>query len=158
MKKRTLNVLTTLFILALLPYSSTLTLPSGDPAPGRSPGPPENIEIEPKDIFKKVEDTDEVPVEVVATSEPDDVYDETTTTEEVITTVSEVDTVSDACAFVRLPNEEIVTVNEFDSDVNITVSHPVFDAEELVKGVVYDGKYSYVIKIDILLKTHIKWE
>lgn len=119
-------------ILVLLPYSSTLSLPSGDPAPGRSPGPP------------KLEDA-KVDGTVVATVEEPLDYD--TTTEEVeSTTVSDVSvsekTVGDACAFARIPSdsEEVVTLDVSDSDVNLTVSHPVFEAEELVRGVVYDGK------------------
>lgn len=40
MNKFRVKVLTTLVILTLLPYSSGLNLPNGDPAPGRSPGPP----------------------------------------------------------------------------------------------------------------------
>lgn len=106
-------------ILAMLPYISTLTLPSGDPAPGRSPGPPD------------VEET------TVAVTDVE--YDETTV--EDVTTVSAEVTVS-ACAFARIPSEsdEVVTISDKDSEVNLTVSHAVFETDQLVRGVVYDGE------------------
>lgn len=112
--KPKITFLTTVVILASLPCS-TLTLP-GDPAPGRSPGPP-------------------------VTTENFD-YDETTTEDATIEGVSEIGDVSDACAFARIPSDsgDIVTLSDDDCDVNLTVSHPVFEAEELVRGVVYDGK------------------
>lgn len=128
-----INFLMTVIILASLPYSSTLSLPSGDPAPGRSPGPP------------KLEDKEATDDKVIP-----EVYDETTTSEDVIevTTVSDVEVsertvdISDACAFARIPSDsdEIVTVSDEDSDVNLTLSHPVFETDELVRGVVYDGE------------------
>ncbi|CAB3220333.1 unnamed protein product [Arctia plantaginis] len=128
----TINTLMIIVILASLPYSSTLSLPSGDPAPGRSPGPP---------TIEEKETTDDKIAPI---------YDETTTSEDVIevTTVSEVGVsdktvdVSDACAFARIPSDsdEIVTVGDEDSDVNLTLSHPVFETDELVRGVVYDGE------------------
>ncbi|CAH4032971.1 unnamed protein product [Pieris brassicae] len=95
----------------ILPYISTLNLPSGDPAPGRSPGPP----------FSEIED-----------------YDETTTSE-----VTTVQVITDACEYARISSEseQIVTLSETESDVKLTVSHPVFDTAELVRGVVYDGKF-----------------
>lgn len=123
MKRCILKFITVLFI-ATLPYSSTLSLPSGDPAPGRSPGPPQD---------NKVDDS---------ISTTDTVYDDTTIVNDVeATTVSDTSDI-DACAFARIPSDsdDIVTVSELDSDVNLTVSHPVFDTEELVRGVVYDGK------------------
>lgn len=122
----------TVVILVLLPYSSTLSLPSGDPAPGRSPGPP------------KLEDEKNYGTVAATVDEPVD-YD-TTTEEAEATTVSDVSvsekTVGDACAFARIPSDsdEVVTLDVSDSDVNLTVSHPVFEAEELVRGVVYDGE------------------
>uniref|UniRef100_A0A2H1VCY5 SFRICE_009783 n=1 Tax=Spodoptera frugiperda TaxID=7108 RepID=A0A2H1VCY5_SPOFR len=133
MNRISINFLMTIAILALLPYSSTLSLPNGDPAPGRSPGPPE---VEDKEVS-----TDDKVIEV------GEVYDETTTSEEVeVTTVSEVVSertvdISDACAFARIPSDsdDIVTLSEDDSDVNLTLSHPVFETDELVRGVVYDA-------------------
>lgn len=127
-------------ILVLLPYSS-ISLPSGDPAPGRSPGPPQ---LQP-DEEVKADGTDRV-----ATVEESIDYDASTTTpsEELdVTTVSEVvserTTVGDACAFARIPSDsdELVTLDVRESDVNLTVSHPVFETEELIRGVVYDGEY-----------------
>jgi hypothetical protein len=124
-------------ILVLLPYSSTLSLPNGDPAPGRSPGPPK----------LEAEDPQEAGTERVETNiEPD--YDASTTVGDVeLTTISDFSvsekTVDDACAFARIPtdSDEVVTINDGDSDVNLTVSHPVFETAELIRGVVYDGKF-----------------
>ncbi|KPJ16579.1 hypothetical protein RR48_02337 [Papilio machaon] len=138
----------TTIILASLPYSCTLSLPSGDPAPGRSPGPPINFEhdvLQDKENLKYIDDELEtslgVPVEDAA------IYDETTTNDIETTTKSEVVSVSemaigDTCAFARIPSDsaDIVTLSETDSDINLTVSHAVFDADELVRGVIYDGK------------------
>lgn len=123
------SVIAAVVILASLPYTTTLNLPSGDPAPGRSPGPPfdENSNI---DV-------------------PDEVFDEITTTDEIPTTalVSEasVERMVDACEYAKLPSDSdgIVTLSERNSDVNLTVSHSVFDSDELVKGVVYDGKFFF---------------
>lgn len=134
MRRCSLSFMTTVIILASLPYSCTLSLPSGDPAPGRSPGPP-------KEIYKETELKEGI-------DKVTDVYDETTTSDEVleITTVGDVSvserTVGDACAFARIPSDsdEIVTVSDQDSEVNLTVTHPVFDADELVRGVIYDGE------------------
>lgn len=130
-----MNFLMVIVILASLPYSSTLSLPNGDPAPGRSPGPPT--------FDEKEVSTDDKVLDI-----PEN-YDETTTIDEVVptTTISEevsertVD-ISDACAFARIPSDsdDIVTLSDKDSDVNLTLSHPVFEADELVRGVVYDGK------------------
>lgn len=122
MKRSLVKFITVLFI-ATLPYSSTLSLPSGDPAPGRSPGPPQD---------DKADDS---------MSTTDAVYDDTTISDVEVTTVSDTSDI-DACAFARIPSDsdDIVTISELDSDVNLTISHPVFDTEELVKGVVYDGK------------------
>lgn len=149
MKPCSLNFTTAIIILVLLPYSSTLSLPSGDPAPGRSPGPPE---LEPFDADVKVQNADtniEAPTEEVTNVEgPEETYDETTTSEDIeMTTVSEVvseTTVSDACAFARIPSDSdnIVTLSDEESEVNLTVSHPVFETDELIRGVVYDGKCS----------------
>ncbi|PZC78725.1 hypothetical protein B5X24_HaOG217183 [Helicoverpa armigera] len=142
MNRITVNFLMTIVILALLPYSSTLSLPNGDPAPGRSPGPPQ---LDDKEVA-----SDDKAIEIP------EVYDETTTSEEVIevTTVSEVVSertvdISDACAFARIPSDsdDIVTLSDADSHVNLTLSHPVFEADQLVRGVVYDGKSS-----DLLVK------
>ncbi|XP_026733871.1 uncharacterized protein LOC113498129 isoform X2 [Trichoplusia ni] len=133
MNRFSTNFLMTIVILALLPYSSTLSLPNGDPAPGRSPGPP---------IAEDEVATDNKVIEIP------DVYDETTTVDDVeVTTVSAevsektVD-ISDACAFARIPSDsdDIVTLSDEDSDVNLTLSHPVFETDELVRGVVYDGE------------------
>lgn len=135
MNRISINFLITIVILASLPYSSTLSLPNGDPAPGRSPGPPQ--------LDEKEVSTDDKVIEIP------EVYDETTTSEEVVevTTVSEIVSertvdISDACAFARIPSDsdDIVTLSDEDSDVNLTLSHPVFEADELVRGVVYDGK------------------
>ncbi|CAK1544853.1 unnamed protein product [Leptosia nina] len=96
----------------LLPYISTLNLPSGDPAPGRSPGPPfyENMDLD---------------------------YEETTTNE-----ATTMEVMSDACKYERISSEseQVVTLSDADSEVNLTVNHAVFDTAELVRGVVYDGK------------------
>lgn len=110
----------TIVILTSLPYTS-LSLPNGDPAPGRSPGPPtdlSNLDLK-DDEIKAILSVD---------------YETTTGGEEA--------EVEDACAFARTPSESgnVVTLSEEDSDVNVTVTHPVFDAEELVLGVVYDGE------------------
>lgn len=137
MNRSTIKSVVTIIILVSLPYISTLNLPSGDPAPGRSPGPPflteHNIDVE-----ENLESNLEVPV--------DEVYDEVTTNE-VTTTLSETSVsdriMSDACAFAKIPSDsdEIVTLSEKDSDINLTVSHSVFETNELVRGVVYDGKF-----------------
>lgn len=130
-------IILTVIILALLPYSSTLNLPSGDPAPGRSPGPPTYKEIDKEENNREIETNLEV---------SDDTYDEVTTTDEVSSTVSEPSvserTVGDACSFARIPSDSngIVTLSERNSDINVTVSHSVFETEELVKGVIYDGE------------------
>lgn len=130
-------IILTVIILALLPYSSTLNLPSGDPAPGRSPGPPTYKEIDKEESNREIETNLEV---------SDDTYDEVTTTDEVSSTVSEPSvserTVGDACSFARIPSDSngIVTLSERNSDINVTVSHSVFETEELVKGVIYDGE------------------
>ncbi|KAG6463909.1 hypothetical protein O3G_MSEX014146, partial [Manduca sexta] len=94
-----------LVILASLPYSSSLSLPNGDPAPGRSPGPPE-----------------------------------VTTVEMETTVMMMTDASDDGCAFARVPSDsdEVVTLSDDESEVNLTVSHPVFEADVLVRGVVYD--------------------
>ncbi|KAJ8713722.1 hypothetical protein PYW07_014092 [Mythimna separata] len=135
MNRISVNFLMTIVILASLPYSSTLSLPNGDPAPGRSPGPPE--------VDEKEVSTDDKVLDIP------EVYDETTTSEEVVevTTVSDVVSertvdFSDACAFARIPSDsdDIVTLSDQDSDVNLTLSHPVFEADELVRGVVYDAR------------------
>ncbi|CAG4963024.1 unnamed protein product [Colias eurytheme] len=116
----------------LLPYTSTLNLPSGDPAPGRSPGPPfaetklEGNQELPIDTF---DDNLELPIEI---------YDETTTD------MTTVEVIGDACDYARIPSDsaEVVTLGDSESEVNLTVSHPVFDVAELVRGVVYDGEIS----------------
>ncbi|XP_063382139.1 uncharacterized protein LOC134668629 [Cydia fagiglandana] len=95
-------------ILACLPYISTLTLPSGDPAPGRSPGPPES-----------------------------ELYVTLDTVENVTDVTTEMSEVEDACAFAR-SEREVVTLSETDSEVNLTVEHAVFETEQLVRGVVYE--------------------
>lgn len=146
MNRYIVNLITATIILASLPYC-TLSLPSGDPAPGRSPGPPiyDRDVLQDKGNLKYIDDELEtslgVPVEEAA------IYDETTTNDIETTTKSEVVSVSekaigDACAFARIPSDsaDIVTLSEKDSDINVTVSHAVFDAEQLVRGVIYDGK------------------
>ncbi|CAH0730051.1 unnamed protein product, partial [Brenthis ino] len=135
---KSLITIITVIILALLPYSSTLSLPSGDPAPGRSPGPPtfKNVDID------HLETNLEVPDETV--------YDEVTTNDEISSTVSESSvselTVGDACSFASIPSDSdgIVTLSERNSDINVTISHSVFETDELVKGVIYDGKCVFI--------------
>ncbi|CAH2222340.1 jg1263, partial [Pararge aegeria aegeria] len=119
-------------------------LPSGDPAPGRSPGPP---------FDEKLESNIEVAVD-------ETVYNEITTTDEVPTTVSEAsvsERTVDACAYALFPSDSdnIVTLSERNSAVNLSVSHSVFDSEELVRGVVYDGKF--VVTIPILPVFPTRW-
>ncbi|KOB77195.1 putative stage IV sporulation protein YqfD [Operophtera brumata] len=133
MYRCTVHFLMAIVILTSLPYTS-LSLPNGDPAPGRSPGPPIDEPID----SNPVENVD-LKVEEAKTILSVD-YEETTTVEAVeVTSASEIE---DACAFARIPSEsdEIVTLSAEDSEVNVTVTHPVFEAEELVRGVMYDDK------------------
>ncbi|XP_037294856.1 uncharacterized protein LOC115449543 [Manduca sexta] len=108
-----------LVILASLPYSSSLSLPNGDPAPGRSPGPPE-----------------------------------VTTVEMETTVMMMTDASDDGCAFARVPSDsdEVVTLSDDESEVNLTVSHPVFEADVLVRGVVYDVQLQYE---DVMLRDYV---
>lgn len=124
-------------IVTVLPYSSTLTLPNGDPAPGRSPGPPDSK------VDLKVEDV-----------KPSIDYVESTTVEAVETTVSVISDVIDSCAFAQVPSDsdEVLTLSVEESDVNVTVTHSVFETGELVKGVVYDGKFNINSKIPQLIQ------
>lgn len=131
-------------ILASLPYSSALSLPSGDPAPGRSPGPPA-VDFQ-GDLQNSRRPKHDLGTDVDAPLDAD-VYDETTTNEYETTTAGDTlnggdGAIGDACAYARIPSDsgDIVTLSESDSDVNLTISHSVFDAGELVRGVVYDGK------------------
>lgn len=141
MNKCPTNIIVRVLILASLPYSSTLNLPSGDPAPGRSPGPPINIiNKNLEGIGDKLETNIKIPID-------DTIYDEVTTNDEIATTaVSEASVseriVGDACAFARIPSdsEDIVTLSERNSDINVTFTHSVFEAEELVRGFDYEGK------------------
>ncbi|CAG4946493.1 unnamed protein product [Parnassius apollo] len=151
MNRCVVNVMAAIIILASLPYSSALSLPIGDPAPGRSPGPPvvngngfQDKSTNFKYIDENIETRLGIPVEEAER------YDHTTTNDIETTTVSEVvsvseKTIGDACAFARIPSDsaDIVTLGERDSDINLTVSHPVFEADELVRGVVYDGKSAW---------------
>ncbi|CAH2090756.1 unnamed protein product [Euphydryas editha] len=142
------NIIVMVIILASLPYSSTLNLPSGDPAPGRSPGPPIETFKDELDLKNKLDTNIEVPGDETA-------YDEVTTNDEISTVVSESSVseriVGDACGYARIPSDsdDIVTLSERDSDVNLTFSHSVFETDELVKGVLYDGK---IITAYFLLK------
>nr|XP_026487275.1 uncharacterized protein LOC113394250 [Vanessa tameamea] len=135
------NIIVIVIILASLPYSSTLNLPSGDPAPGRSPGPPLETFKENLDPKGKPETNIEVPVD-------ETIYDEVTTIDEITTTVSESSvserTVDDACGYARIPSDsdDIVTLSERNSDLNLTISHSIFETAELVKGVLYDAPKS----------------
>lgn len=117
MNRITVKFRITMIILASLPYSSAVSLPNGDPAPGRSPGPP--------------------------TEGPS--YEETANfgVEETTVSATSVD-MDDVCVFARVASDsgDVVTLSEDDSDVNLTFSHSVFEVEELVRGVVYDGKFS----------------
>lgn len=125
MYRSTVHFLMTVVILTSLPYTS-LSLPNGDPAPGRSPGPPTDVDA--------LDNLDLKADEIKAILSVD--YEATTEFE--VTSVE----VEDACDFARIPSGsgDIVTLSSDDSDVNVTVTHPVFDAEELVRGVVYDGE------------------
>ncbi|KAG7295880.1 hypothetical protein JYU34_020964 [Plutella xylostella] len=123
--------ITSIIILAALPYSKSLSLPSGDPAPGRSPGPPE---IDPYDLSDK-----DVLISVNTDRSVD--YEETTSSS-VVTELSTVSEVSggaggDACAYARA-GEVVVTLGVKESDINLSLSHSVFETEELVRGVVYE--------------------
>lgn len=117
-------MLLVILILTSLPYSS-MSLPNGDPAPGRSPGPPK-LDPKAEDIGLSLD------------------YDSTTEQSVGVSTVSDVAEDNDACAFARVPSDSdsIVTLSEDDSDVNLTVTHPAFETAELVRGVLYDGKCS----------------
>lgn len=145
------NIIILVIILASLPYSSTLNLPSGDPAPGRSPGPPLETfkEVEVKNKLESLETNIEVPGD-------ETVFDEATTNDDLSTVVSESsvsERVGDACGYARVPSDsdDIVTLSERDSDVNLTFSHSVFEVDELVKGVLYDGKITFIFFFKILL-------
>lgn len=145
---RPLTLLKAAVILTLLPYTSTSTLPSSDPAPGRSPGPPLDVDVQTEDV-KLTEETETVNPEL-------ETYDESTTGGEVVdmttTEVNEVTSESEivnACAYAHLASEDdVVTLSVSDSDVNLTLSHPVFEAEELVRGVVYEGEFYFVVDKD----------
>lgn len=143
------NIIIMVIILASLPYSSTLNLPSGDPAPGRSPGPPLETFKEDVEVKNKLETNIEVPGD-------ETVFDEATTNDDLSTVVSESsvsERVGDACGYARVPSDsdDIVTLSERDSDVNLTFSHSVFEVDELVKGVLYDGKIIHIFSFKILL-------
>lgn len=181
----------TVTIVAFLPYSSSLSIPNGDPAPGRSPGPPteqqifesfdldqESLETDLKthidDIILEEERDDDQNVgkivrkydDVVSTT--DLVYDDATIVDEIeVTTAiedvssassyqekedfvgSERTVLSNACAFARTPSDsaDVVTLSDSESDINFTVTHSVFDTEELVRGVVYEGKNNIRVKL-----------
>lgn len=121
------------FILAML-TSQTCQSPtlgrggssSGDPAPGRSPGPPSNDSSLPSTL----------PFE-----------DFFTESSRPLTLSPDSNQMLDRCAF---SEEELntVTVAPEDSPFNLSFIHPLFKAdEELVRGVVYECKY--------ILKLHI---
>ncbi|CAH2039240.1 unnamed protein product, partial [Iphiclides podalirius] len=147
-------------ILASLPYSSALSLPSGDPAPGRSPGPPAR---DPQgDLQNARRKYAELNAELDAAIDAEG-YGETTTDYYETTTAGYAggDKIVDACAYARIPSDigDIVTLSESDSDVNLTVGHAVFDAGELVRAVVYDAHAPNLLAIgDLNSSKHVDVE
>lgn len=155
------SLIITISILASLPYSSSLSLPNGDPAPGRSPGPPNILPINDQNdiipIITGINDDEHVDIQQNSDeiNPTDTIYDDSTASDVVteVTTDGGIDNdsekfvVGDACDYARTPSDSdnVITLANNESDVNFSVSHTVFDTEYLVKGVVYEGKIFIIL-------------
>lgn len=152
------SLIINIIILASLPYSS-LSHPNGDPAPGRSPGPPDDLSEEYQvdqleqseniNGIRDIENEKQINDQSVETkllksvdnlpSTTEMMYDDTTVFDdaaEVTTVVSELTSVADdgsvvgdACAFARTPS---------DSDNVVTLSSSNSDVNFTVTHSIFD--------------------
>ncbi|VVC99012.1 unnamed protein product [Leptidea sinapis] len=112
-------------LVILLPYSLAINLPSGDPAPGRSPGPPINDEISDKSTNIEVAEV---------------FYDETT--ESDVTTVEAIISVDDdACAYAKVYEGETKRTSH-----HIEIYHDFIKIKEKILDFRFLLKFKFIFK------------
>lgn len=132
----------------------------GDPAPGRSPGPPPETEVFSSDEYLQMgfedssdDDGGNNALDAVTSTQPP--TSSTTFKAEPSTTVvvKVEDLVDEFCSNKRSDfDSSAKVVDVIDSDVNLTFDHAIFkSAPDLVRGLTYEGEFFFVQWISFFL-------
>lgn len=105
---------------------------NGDPAPGRSPGPPRAEEFVSEEYLQSSFEEDTFKAETTTSSQ--------TVTQESTTKVDGNGAVADFCKGGKFEGN-IKEVEPGESQLNLTFEHATFKSTELVRGLTYEGKF-----------------